>query len=316
MQSNSISHRQRQRHRIGMLICALALGAAAPWLADLSLSQQFWIVLLPVMVFGMSHGGADPLLIAALKRVRGRGNAQWFGGYLALMLLTVAFIWWQPAWALVIFLLMSAAHFAATDRPFLPAAGFGLAGWLSGSLPIVAPMFSYPDQVATLFAWLLQAEVASLVPRVAMFGQWLMGAWLVLLLVTLLQTQRSHRLSVFVELIALAAPLLLLPPLLAFTFYFCVVHSLRHFMMLMAAQRNANAAIDVKGMARVALPATLGAIGLSLIAWWGLHALQPSLDVAWVGEGVRVMFWGLAVLTVPHALVVALWSSPQVSRRA
>lgn len=308
----AVNHGKRHRHAI--IMAAIVLAVVSPWLPALSLATQFWVVLLPVMAFGMSHGGADPIIMTDLKRTLGRGHALWLGSYCVLMLLAIAFIWWQPALALAGFLLMSAAHFATTDAPFLPPGAPRSTAWLSGSLPIVGPMAGHSDQVAMMFAWLLQHEPIALVASVQMIGYVLMAGWVTLFAVTLVNTPAHGRLPVMLELSTLAAASLLLPPLLAFAFYFCAIHSIRHFIMLMTSLRPRQVDIDIKKLAKLATPATLGAIALGLGAWWFLYEIQPDRELAWLSEGIRVMFWGLAVLTVPHALLVALWSLPPTSR--
>ncbi|WP_344701808.1 Brp/Blh family beta-carotene 15,15'-dioxygenase [Halomonas cibimaris] len=287
------------------------------WLPTMDLAGQFWVVLLPIAVFGMSHGGADPILIRALSATKRSSSALWLGGYLILMALTVAFIVWQPTLALVGFLCLSAWHFASTDRLFLPAQTPSLAGWLSGSLPIVGPMVGHPEQVAALFAWLLQQQASALVPLVKIAGYGLLLAWGALLAGVLVKTARDSRAALLMELGIVGGLLLALPPLLGFAFYFCAVHSMRHFLALLAAQRCQQPAFNAAALARRAAPATLGAIVLGLLAWWGLQrgGTYAALQADWLADGVRVVFWGLAVLTVPHALLVGLWMvSPKASR--
>lgn len=302
--------RSSERHRSGIILGGLLLAAMAPWLPELSLAQQFWIVLLPVMVFGMSHGGADPIIMGDLKRLRGQGNLFWLSGYLVLMFLAVAVIWWQPELALLGFLLMSAMHFAKTDLPFLRPGAPPLVGWLSGSLPIIGPMVGYPEQVAVLFAWLLQYDPGLVLPWLRMAAIVLALGWILCVCAAVVIMQADIRLRVLAELGTLACVSLLLPPLLAFAFYFCAIHSVRHFIMLMISLRSRQAGIEVGKLARLAAPATILAITMGLFAWWGLQTVQPAGEQTWLADGVRVMFWGLAVLTVPHALLVMLWKPP------
>lgn len=303
-----------ERHRHGFVLLAILLALVAPWMPDISLAQQFWIILVPVLVFGMAHGGADPIIMGDLKRLRGLGNAMAFGGYCVLMLLAIAVIWWQPEIALAAFLVMSAAHFARTDMPFLPPGAPRLVGWLSGTVAIVGPIAGHPEQVAVLFAWLLQHEASAFVPPLQLTGYVLISLWIVLLGIAVAATRQGHRVAVLIELGTLASVSLLLPPLLAFAFYFCGVHSVRHFIMLMMSLRARQADVSIGRLARLAAPATLVAIGLGAGAWWLLHNMHPAQDMAWLADGVRVIFWGLAVLTVPHALLVLLWPSPAFSR--
>lgn len=310
----AVSERSIHRHRFAILILALLLGAASPWLPPLALDVQFFIVLVPIALFGMSHGGADPLIIAQLKANHGRSNAAWLGGYLALMAVSIGVIVWQPELSLIGFLLLSMWHFGTTDVPFMKGARPTLTGWLSGSLPIVGPLAGHPEQVAILFGWLLQQDPSALQGDVLIAGRLLLAAWALGVCLVAMSSRPGRAISV-IELCVLAAPMLLLPPLLAFAFYFCTVHSLRHFMLLMASQQRLDRRLSITGMARIAAPATLGAVLLGGLVWAGMQVWQPSLDMAnvemaWLEQGVRVIFWGLAVLTVPHALLVAIWAEP------
>ncbi|RUR27198.1 3-phosphoglycerate dehydrogenase [Vreelandella andesensis] len=308
---HAINFATAQRHRVWAVMAALFAGAVAVWLPSVDLALQFWMIVIPVALFGLSHGGADPVIINAVKVARGRSSAQWLAGYVALMALTVAFIVWQPTLALVGFLGLSIWHFAITDCMFLPKGGHAGVGWLSGSLPIIGPMAGHPEQVAMLFAWLLQQDPALVMNIVLPAGRVLMLGWALSLVVVMALTRPSSRSAVLLELCALAAPMLLLPPLLAFAFYFCIVHSLRHFLLLLGAERQAINAIDVRMLARRAAPATAGAIVLGGISWWVMNSGAANLESAWLVDAVRVVFWGLAVLTVPHALLVALWIAPK-----
>ncbi|GEN26996.1 hypothetical protein HVA01_06420 [Halovibrio variabilis] len=308
---HAINPATAQRHRVWAMMAALFAGVVAVWLPNLELALQFWIIVIPIALFGLSHGGADPVIINTLKVVRGHSSVQWLAGYIALMALTVAFIVWQPTLALVGFLGLSIWHFAITDCLFLPKGGHAGVGWLSGSLPIIGPMAGHPEQVAVLFAWLLQQDPAAVMALVLPAGRLLILGWVVALIGVVALNSRASRSVLLLELCALAGPMLLLPPLIAFAFYFCIVHSLRHFLLLLGAERQAFKAIDVKRLVRRAAPATAGAIVLGGGTWWAMNAGAANLEGAWLADAVRVIFWGLAVLTVPHALLVALWIAPR-----
>ncbi|MCA1771460.1 MAG: Brp/Blh family beta-carotene 15,15'-dioxygenase [Halomonas sp.] len=307
----AINHATAGHHRVWVMMAGLFIGVIAVWLPKLELDLQFWMILIPIALFGLSHGGADPVIINALKTVRGRSSFQWLAGYIALMAFTVVFIIWQPTLALVGFLGLSIWHFAITDCMFLPEGGHAGLGWLSGSLPIIGPMAGHPEQVAVLFAWLLQQDPEVVAAIVLPAGRVLILVWTLLLVVATFLTQPRSRNTSFLELCALAAPMLLLPPLLAFAFYFCIVHSLRHFLLLLGAERQAFNTINVKILARRAAPPTVGAIALGVGAWWAMSVSGAHLEGVWLEDAIRVIFWGLAVLTVPHALLVALWIAPK-----
>jgi Brp/Blh family beta-carotene 15,15'-monooxygenase len=295
-----------RRHRFVILMIAslaLVVGVMLPFL---SIEQQFWIVLLPIGVFGLSHGGADPMILKQLTATSPTGLVIITGVYLTASLAFVALIWALPVVALLLFLGLSIWHFGYTDEAFLSSAKNPLLRWLSGSMPILGPMLGHPQQTSELFAWLIKVEsqvvldtVVWLGPCLAMF--WLFGFGCLLF-------GRLHRPGprVLVELCLVSAALTALPPLLGFAFYFCAIHSVRHFLSiaehrLLSNQKSLFQAFPVRKI----LPATLGAIALACVAWGVIVLIEPSSSL--FVDAVRVMFWALAALTLPHAIIVRLW---------
>ena len=53
-------------HQFVILIIASLALIVGVMLPALSIEQQFWIVLLPIGVLGLSHGGADPMILKKL----------------------------------------------------------------------------------------------------------------------------------------------------------------------------------------------------------------------------------------------------------
>ncbi len=94
-----------------------------------------------------------------------------------------------------------------------------------------------------------------------------------------------------------------LPVLPAFALYFCALHSTRHLVDM------AGSGTTRTSLALAALPATSVTVGVSLVAF--LWCRVPlGVDVA----GLRVVFWGLSALTLPHMILTALLTRPLVSR--
>jgi Brp/Blh family beta-carotene 15,15'-monooxygenase len=279
---------------------------AALVLPPLSLEQQFWIILVPVAVFGLSHGGADPLILKRLTGNRPEAMSYALSAYSAAVLGFVGLIWFFPVLALLVFLMLSVWHFGFTDAAYLSPSRNSLLIWLSGSLTVLGPMIGHPEQTGELFAWLVSRETETVLAVVTIAGPALASIWLVAF--GMLVWRHNDHLSarVFTELVLVAAAMILLPPLLAFTFYFCIVHSIRHFLSI-AEYRLGQAEFRqvVRFLVRKSAPATLGAIAIALVAWGALVVWSPASSL--LVEGVRVMFWGLAALTVPHGFVVKMW---------
>ena len=101
----------------------------------------------------------------------------------------------------------------------------------------------------------------------------------------------------FAELVGLGLTFYFLPPLVGFTLYFCGVHSLRHLRYTWAELR-----------ARSYAPSTLVLLALffTLVSWIaGILVFWQMPSVAIMdGAILRIIFIGLAALTVPHMLLV------------
>lgn len=293
-------------HQGCVLVAAVVAVLAALVLPPLSLEQQFWIILVPVAVFGLSHGGADPLILKRLTGNRPEAMPYALSAYSAAVLGFVGLIWFLPVLALVVFLMLSIWHFGFTDAAYLSPSRNSLLIWLSGSLTVLGPMIGHPEQTSELFAWLVSRETETVLAVVTIVGPVLAALWLVAFGMLVWRHHEHLAARVFTELVLVAAAMILLPPLLAFTFYFCIVHSIRHFLSI-AEYRLGEAEFRqvVSFLVRKSAPATLGAIAIALAAWGVLVLWSPASSL--LVEGVRVMFWGLAALTVPHGFVVKMW---------
>ena len=293
-------------HQWFVLATSLIAVIVAFTLPPLSLEQQFWIIFAPVAVFGLSHGGADPLILRRLVAERPYALALAFVLYVGASLAFIGLIWFFPVWALLVFLALSVWHFGFTDMAYLSPSDNTVLLWLSGSLPVLGPVLGHPEQTSELFAWLISREVGAVLSALTVAGPIAAVLWLAGFGFLVIRHHRNPGFRVLAELVFVGAVLLLLPPLLAFAFYFCLIHSVRHFLAI-AENRLAETEVrkTVGFLARKSAPATLIAIGLALAAWWVVVLWNPAASL--LIEGVRVMFWGLAALTLPHAFVVKLW---------
>lgn len=304
--SNLYRSRRGQWHQWCVRVAALIAAVVAIALPPLSLEQQFWIILVPVAVFGLSHGGADPFILKRLMTERPRAMPLALTLYVVASLAFIGLIWLMPVLALVVFLLLSVWHFGFTDAAYLSPSSNRLLVWLSGSMPVLGPILGHPMQTSELFAWLITRETETVLAVLTVAGPILAALWLVAFGLLVFRHYPVLGARVFVELALVGAAMVLLPPLLAFTFYFCVIHSVRHFLSI-AENRLADTEIrQMLGfLARKSAPATLGAIAIGLGAWGVMVLWSPASSL--LVEAVRVMFWGLAALTVPHGFVVKLW---------
>jgi Brp/Blh family beta-carotene 15,15'-monooxygenase len=105
--------------------------------------------------------------------------------------------------------------------------------------------------------------------------------------------QFRQRSSDTLELLSIVGGGLLLHPLVFFTCYFALLHSPRH--LLETAQ-----GLGMTGLKRIylaTLPVLLATLLLAGLAYW----LLPPIGMA--ARVLRIVFIGLAALTVPHMLL-------------
>lgn len=243
-----------------------------------------------VALIGLPHGGLDAWLAQRSGLVRStRGLAVFHLLYL-LAAGAVALLWlWQPTLTLVGFLLISAWHFAG-DWPGLPAPLRALTGIALLGLPA----WLWGEPVATVFAVLAGSGGGALAQ--ALGALWPAFALLLGLALWRLRLQSSAVL----ELGALAALALFTPPLLFFAVYFCALHSPRQLRLSLAnaapAQRRSLLFQAVAYAALAALLVVLAGLAAAAVGE-GMRVWLAQFDAE---RGLRLLFIGLAALTVPH----------------
>jgi len=259
--------------------------------AGLSDANLVLLLALGVAIAGLPHGALDPWVArrAGLWRTW-RGAVGFHLAYVAAAALVV--LVWQvaPGASLALFLAVSAWHFSGDWQTALP----GPLRALVGLALLALPAWRWPGEVSGHFTMLADAEGATIAAGLAALGPFLAVAMAVAVFVALRRVPASA-----VELIALGALALLLPPFLFFAVYFCALHSMRH---LRWAARDAapSARRQMAGVALLYTAATVLAAALAW-PWWASASVQE-----WPADLERLVFIGLAALTVPHMAVVML----------
>lgn len=289
-----------RRHENVVAMLALATACGLWLLGQPSLEMQVVGLSLGVLIFGVPHGALDHR--PAKRLLLGDWGSRWWLpfvlGYVALAAAVFAAFALWPRLSLSAFLMLSIVHFGldAPQRRSGPTATLRLMAW--GAPGVVLPMALHSADVSALFSWV----AASPVPQewVARVGAAGLVLWLAsLLLLIALRTipkREVVRLVSYIPLFAIA------PPLVAFAVFFCLDHSLRHLLDEAFADGGVLHA-SLKRLCLEALPATLATAAGALVlakAWFDPQAgLEPTL--------VRVLFQGLAALTLPHMLLT--WAS-------
>jgi len=271
-------------------------------------------------LFGMPHGAVDHV---AAARTAGVGVLR---GLAAVTVLYVAAggaylgLWFvAPVVAAVFFVALTWFHWGQGDVYFLLAitgerprtrARRALALVVRGGLPMIVPLVAFPGTYRAVvgeWAALFGADLATVAPLFGEARLLLGGALGALTLLSLALGAGDPGWGVdAIELVVLWAFFLVVPPVLAVGLYFCLWHSPRHVARVMALdERTAGALREVdlgRALARfgrAAAPLTILALVL-IVAGAALVPNPPETLSGWVG----LYLVGIAVLTLPHAVVV------------
>jgi Brp/Blh family beta-carotene 15,15'-monooxygenase len=247
-----------------------------------------------VVLIGLPHGALDGAIAVHLGFSR---RAMLFVRFLVLYIamagLVIAAWLFAPTVSLLGFLIISMLHFGAGD------ARQG-AGWVRGAevvahggLVVTGISQMHRAEVDVIFAYLTSGDT-TLVWQGLDILTVVVGASLVVCLAQALWHRRWR--ATALELCALAILFALTPPLVGFAVYFCCVHSARHIASIMSSLRQHMS------LAAVTFQAAIFTVGSWLAGaaaiWWLADAGDPQPVV------LRVVFIGLAALTVPHMVLV------------
>ncbi len=256
------------------------------------------ISLLLILSIGISHGSLDHIKGKKLLKILGfKSSSVFYFGYISIGLTTI-FIWLLfPKFLLLLFLIVASFHFGKEDSEFIGKnKNFELIYFLKGSLVIVSPLLFHKNETLLIFKSLnfdisgnilINNEILYLFIFLSFFSN-------IILSLNKNFDTKSLLLMDFLSLIILNY---FLNPILAFTFYFCFMHSIRHSISLIQ-EININFKKGLPIFIKKALPLTIITIIGYLIA---LYFLNNSNDL---NESIyKVIFIGLASLTFPHILL-------------
>lgn len=273
---------------IVVALCITGLSA----LGEFRVSSQMEVALAgaAVALAGLPHGAADGWLARHGGLARSLPRALcFFAGYLGLAAMVLAVWNVLPVLCLGVFLIMSVWHFGDNKVVASPV----VARITSGLVILGAPaVFSQPE-VAAIYADLSAPGAAGLVEAQRMLF-W--PACAVVVIGFLCDSCRWPKVPSLVDLIALVGLASLVSPLLYFVVFFCGVHSPRHLALVLQLAVGRRDAFFWGSVSAFTLVAALAGAG---VFFWLIRSGEP-LEAA----GLRVIFVGLAALTLPHMLLV------------
>ena len=264
------------------------------------------ICLLLVLTIGVSHGSLDHVKGKKLFNILNISKISIFYFSYILIAILVIIIWIKiPFISLMCFLLVASYHFGKEDTQFLMNENSyfnQLLFFLKGLLIIAAPMFFHFDETIIIFKLLLVdneifystlefIEVNKIVP-IAIILSSLSGICL------LLRKFEIKKFIIFLDYFSILVLNYYLTPLVAFTIYFCFLHSIRHSITLIYEIDKNDFKNGLKIFGQKALPLTVLTAIFCLI---GLYLLNNNYDFN--SSILKIIFIGLASLTFPHILL-------------
>lgn len=271
-----------------VFLCAAAVASATSLLgARLSVQTELLVAAALIGLVGLPHGAIDPLLAARVYRFSRPSEWAMFVACYSGLALCVVLLWTvAPVLFLTGFLLVSLVHFSED----LVTGASWLSRLVYGATVLVLPALRYAPETERLLALVAGSDAA--VPVTTLLAQ---ASWPLLVLALVCAVAEGRRRPmVGAEIAGVALLSACAPPLVSFTVFFCLMHSLRH--LLRAAM--GEGAMSVRALVRAAAWPMAGTAAAALLAWPLLGT--QSLDAA----VMQLIFVGLAALTVPHMVLV------------
>ena len=256
--------------------------------------------LILILILGISHGALDNVKGKKLLYLFGYRSLFYFYFVYLLISLIIVFFWVLfPNYVLLLFLIVASYHFGKEDTVFSFKEKFFIAEFLyflKGSAVILAPLLFQRDKTIEIFQILNFNVFES-----QLFNNQILITFLCLSFLSslILSNKKNYELKALMvmDFFSIIILNLFLTPILAFTLYFCFLHSVRHSITLIFEIDN-SFKLGLKKFINKAIPLTFVTGVMFLIAAYFLNNFY-ELDEAIY----KVIFIGLASLTFPHILL-------------
>ena len=264
------------------------------------------ICLFLILSIGVSHGSLDNLKGRKLFQIYGINNFVIFYLSYILISLSVIFFWIIiPSISLIIFLIIASHHFGKEDTQFLIVENSYLNQlffFLKGALIIFAPMYFHFDETISIFKLLLIDnesfyEFLNFIEsnKILLYGIILSTLSSIILFIKNFELKKF---IIFLDYFSILIINFYFSPLVAFTVYFCFLHSIRHSISLVYELDNNDLMNGLKIFTKKALPLT---IVTATFCFLGLYLLNNTYNFD--SSVLKIIFIGLASLTFPHILL-------------
>lgn len=259
-----------------------------------------------ILSIGISHGALDNQKGKKLSQLYNIKKSYFFYLLYSLIGIGIIIFWlFFPTVSLILFLVVASYHFGKEDTEFLISNKnvFNLILYfLKGSLIIVAPlMFHFVETINIFKLLLIENEKFYLFLNFIEDNSILLFALSISLLSSIyyfLKDFKIMNILIFLDFFSIIVLNYCLTPLIAFTVYFCFLHSFRHSISLIVELNEKSFKIGAITFIKKAMPLTVLTAILYVISLYFLSNFYQLNDAI-----LKVIFIGLASLTFPHILL-------------
>ena len=250
-----------------------------------------------ILCIGISHGSLDNLKGKKLLKYYNINSISIFYiAYILFSLIIILFWIFFPDYLLILFLILASYHFGKEDSDFLKNDKNQLFFLFKGSLIIAAPLLFHKSETIEIFKSLnFDISKTFLIDNNFLF------LLLVLSLIStlFLSSKKTFEIKslLFMDYLSILILNFFINPILAFTVYFCFLHSIRHSLSLIFELDN-NFNKGLNKFFKKAIPLTVLTAIIYLLSLFYLNKYYPADQAIY-----KVIFIGLASLTFPHILL-------------
>jgi len=252
-----------------------------------------------ILTLGISHGSLDHIKgKRLLKLLNYKSTLIFYISYIFVGIIIVIIWLLFPKFLLLIFLIVASYHFGKEDSEFINhKTNFDLIYFFKGSIVITAPLLFQKNKTLNIFenlnfdvteSFLIFDETLYILIAISFFSN----------LIISVNKNIDIKSLLLMDFLSILLLNYFLSPILAFTIYFCFLHSIRHSFKLSNELNKKDFRKGFKEFLNKAIPLTILTALLfliSLIFLKNYYLLDNAI--------AKVIFIGLASLTFPHILL-------------
>ena len=273
-------------------------------LSNFNISSLICLIL--ILIIGISHGSLDHEKGRKLFKIFNINSISIFYiSYISISILIITIWIFMPSISLIVFLFVASYHFGKEDTQFLinkVSIFIQLLFFFKGLLIILAPIFFNFGETVSIFKLILVDNENFYLTLDFIESNKILPILIILSTLSsiylFLKEFNLKKFSIFLDYFSILILNYYLSPLVAFTIYFCFLHSVRHSMSLIYEIDSQDFTNGIKIFVKKAIPLTILTGIFCLI---GLYLLNNNYDLN--SSILKIIFIGLASLTFPHILL-------------